>query len=295
MEEIKIGFCVAYDWYLLKNTLPPIYKAADLICLSVDRNRVSWSGKQFVFDEAGFRSFISELDVDGKIKIHEDKFYVASQTPMQNEVRQRNMIAVFMKEGGWHIQLDCDEYFSEFDAFVGYLKGLRHRSYRFNVCCSLRTLFKRVNGGYLIVLPGSVKQVEFIQVATRTPHYEYGRRNGEFNIFAHFSLLHQSWARDASEIQQKIESWGHTNDFDVLEFVRFWNGLDEANYESIRNFHPIQPDQWSSLALAPADSMGDISRLIDEKGYPAHSKFQLLVMNWRFRARVVGLWRKLLQ
>ena len=67
--KIKVGFCVAYDWLLLKNSIPRIYANADEICLSIDKNRTSWSGKKYDFDEADFRNFITQIDKNNKIKL----------------------------------------------------------------------------------------------------------------------------------------------------------------------------------------------------------------------------------
>src|SRR5687767_11009070 len=103
---IKVGYCVAYDWNLLNFSLPQVYDHADVICLSVDINRQSWSGKPFSWHEEGFRSMIRELDYAQKIKVYEEAFYDPQLLPMDNEVRQRNKIASFLGEGGWHIQLD---------------------------------------------------------------------------------------------------------------------------------------------------------------------------------------------
>src|SRR4051812_40490040 len=122
-QQIKVGFCVAYDWYLLKNALPSIYASADLICLSIDSDRISWSGHPFAFDDDAFRAFVAEIDVQRKIVVFEDRFCIEGLTPMQNEVRQRNLVAAFVGMDGWHIQLDCDEYFLDFEQFVRYLRS----------------------------------------------------------------------------------------------------------------------------------------------------------------------------
>ena len=59
--KIKVGFCVAYDWELLKNSIPRVYNAADTICLSIDKNRTSWSGKKYDFDESAFQLSDAEI------------------------------------------------------------------------------------------------------------------------------------------------------------------------------------------------------------------------------------------
>ncbi len=85
-DSIKIGICVAYDWPLLANALPLVYAEADLIVLSVDVDRKSWSGKPFAWDEGAFRSLISSIDTGNKISVIEEDFHLASMTPMENEV-----------------------------------------------------------------------------------------------------------------------------------------------------------------------------------------------------------------
>lgn len=124
MEAIKVGFCVAYDWHFLQHTLPLVYEGATDICLAIDRNRISWSGNPYSFDEEAFRQCIANIDSNKKIRIYEDGFYLPNLTPMQNEVRERNMIAQFFGEGGWHIQLDCDEHFVGFGNFAVYLRSI---------------------------------------------------------------------------------------------------------------------------------------------------------------------------
>src|SRR3954466_6496597 len=121
---IKVGYCVAYDWKLLNFSVPQIYENSDLICISIDRERRSWSGKSFSWDQAAFEEMIDKIDTKRKIKIFEEDFSLPALSPMENEVRQRTMIAEFMGNDGWHIQLDTDEYFLDFFGFTKYLKGL---------------------------------------------------------------------------------------------------------------------------------------------------------------------------
>src|SRR5690349_10266607 len=108
---IKVGFCVSYDWVLLKRSLPRVYGQADKICLSIDKNRRSWTGTPYVFDEDAFRSWISSVDVQNKIDVYEDDFALSNLSAMENDTRQRNLMAKRLGKGGWHIQVDSDEYF----------------------------------------------------------------------------------------------------------------------------------------------------------------------------------------
>jgi hypothetical protein len=291
IEKIKVGICVAYDWYLLEHALPPIYKDADLICLSLDRNRRSWSGKDFTLDENSFREFVRQHDPDGKIKIYEDDFSIAKISPAENEVRQRMLMASFMGTGGWHIQIDCDEYFLNFAGFVEYLHSLSFRSDKINVLCPLLTLFKKVDGGYLVINSHDAKTTEYVPVATRYPHYEFGRKNGYFNIYTNYVLVHQSWARTPDEIVSKLRHWGHSKDFDPEKYTRFWQVLNASNFQTVSDFHPIEPKRWSSLRFVAAADETDLLKNLSEDKTMDRSRFDLLITNSKFVSRVLKLLR----
>ena len=247
-EIIKVGFCVAYDWSLLRYAIPQIYQDADVICLSLDRNRQSWSGMPFSWDEDGFRKLVAALDPLGKIKVYEDDFYVSDLGPMQNEVRQRNMIASFLGEGGWHVQLDADEYFLDFAGFTAYLQSVT-TGRTLNICCPLINLYKQADEGMLWIKPERFSQVEYFPLASRFPRYEYGRRNGYFNMYANYVILHQSWARSEEEIWEKLNNWGHALDFNVKEYFDLWKEANGKNYATYKNFHHLKPASWPALAL----------------------------------------------
>ena len=244
-NEIKIGFCVAYDWEFLKVSLPLVYPFADKICLSLDKDRTSWTKQKFVFDDASFFAFVKNVDSKGIIDVYEDNFHQEDLSPMQNEVRQRKLIASRLGNGGWHLQLDTDEYFVDFGGFVAYLKSYYSKR-EVNITCPWYTMYKQVKNGCLFISENN-KELEYIPIATRYPHYEFGRRNGYFNIKTPFVILHQSWARSEQEILQKINNWGHKEDFDVQQYFLRWKTLDESNFKEYKNFHPIHPEIWSEL------------------------------------------------
>ncbi len=268
--KIKVGMCVAYDWYLLEHSIPLIYDHADIICLSLDKDRISWTGNPFSWNEAGFVNLIKILDPLGKIDLYQDDFHIKDLTPMENEVRQRKLIAERMGSGGWHIQLDTDEYFINFGEFVRFLQNLKPQR-QLNVVCPWVTLYKQDENGFYYVKPSNIENTEFIQIATMWPHYEYGRRNGYFNIYTDFVILHQSWARSESEIWEKLNNWGHKNDFDLNKYFNQWSQLNLGNYTLYRDFHHLQPALWPALGFIEANT---IMNLIQES-----KKVQLLKLS----------------
>lgn len=259
-QKIKLSFCVAYDWDYLQYSLPLVYQEADEICLAIDKDRTSWAGNKFQFDEGGFQSLIKIIDIDKKIKLYQDDFHIPNLSPMENEIRQRSLMADFLgANDGWHLQLDSDEYFINFKGFVQYLKGLNPKR-PINVCCPWITLYKRIDEGFLMVNPKEFKNVEFIPIATTKPKYEHGRRNGYFNHHTNFAILHQSWARTKDEVWQKLNNWGHRYDSDIEAYFRLWDNASIDNYKDYKNFNQVKPSLWPSLDLLP---LGKESSIVD--------------------------------
>lgn len=258
-KKIKVGYCVAYDWYLLKHSLPTIYQQADTICLSIDKNYKSWTGNNFEFDNIQFQNFIKSIDVDSKIHLYYDDFSLPHLSPMQNEVRQRNMIAQFLKNNdeAWYVQLDADEYFLNFEAFCNELHRIKTKR-NINVCCPFLILFKQTEKGFLYIKNMSFDKQEMIPVATNNPDYKYGRKNGFFNYITNNAVLHQSWARSELEIKQKLSNWGHHKDFDLNKYFEFWNNIHQSNYKSYTHFHPFTPTDWEAFDFLEAESIDQI-------------------------------------
>lgn len=293
-NTIKVGFCVAYDWELLRKSLPLIYKEADIICLSIDKSRKSWSGRSYSFDTSAFFNFIEEIDQEKKIDIYEDDFCKPELSAIENDNRQRTLMAARMGKQGWHIQIDSDEYFPDFGAFVRYLKKInRHPTGQekpVNINCNWISIFKVNSSGYFIV-DNSKTFWESMPFATNRPVYLNARRNGHFNHTSPFFVIHETWAREESQLQQKLDSWGHTSDFlDKQAYLSFWKSLDETNYSTVRDFHPLQPSDWHALMFVKANGINELINQVRENPIFRLSKFRLLFMNSRNVHRIKKLW-----
>ncbi len=288
MKKIKVGFCVAYDWEMLQYSLPQVYREADEICLALDKGRISWAGNKFQFDEEKFTCFINQIDTENKIKLYSDNFFLRELTPMQNEVRQRNLIAEFMKDGheSWFIQLDADEYFLDFNLFVQDLQKIKSNR-NVNVCAPFLILYKQVKNGFLYIKNNSLAKQEMIPVATNNPNYEFGRKNGYFNLITNNTIIHQSWARSAVEIRLKLDNWGHKTDFNVDEYFTIWDMLNDTNYKEMANFHPFKPREWEALDFLKAISIDALIQQYKEEDFFKITKLELVLKNsiWLSRFR----------
>lgn len=253
MSTIKAGYLISYDYEYVKISLSRIYDFVDEIFFAVDINRKSWAGEVFTITDT-FWDWLKEFDRSNKIKIYEDNFYVPGLSPIECDTRERNMLAKQMGACDWYIQIDSDEYFLDFTAFIRKLKAL-HTQVPTTVVCSVATIFKKVQTGYLLV----AESAETLCFATNHPVYDLAKHNsGNKYVYWNDLVLHQSWAREPEEIYLKIHNWSHRNDFNTQSFYNLWNAVDEYNFFGIKDFHPLGTRTWPKLKLIPATSIDDL-------------------------------------
>lgn len=264
MIKVNVGFLVAYDYEMLKISIPLVYPYAHKIVLGVDENLVSWSGNSFDVDPAFFE-WIDEFDVDHKIQIYRDNFYIPENTAMQNETRERNLIANEMGEG-LCVQLDADEFFVDFGGFVNYIqkneKKLTSKK-QIQLCGYMIDVYKQVEGGYLFV-----DEVTPFYLASNSPNYVRGRKNkNQKKWYVPFLTVHFTWARSEEELRFKINNWGHNKDFDREAFFSLWKSVTASNYKNFeQGFHPFNKKWWKSLIFIKG---GSIQEVLSQKEFPA--------------------------
>ena len=263
MNEIKVGYLVSYDYYLIKESLPTVYEHADSITLALDRRHTTWQGSKFEIENTFF-DWIKKFDINQKIQIYLDDFYIPELSPMDCETRERNLLAKQMGEGGWHIQVDCDEYFIDFNSLIKELKDIRIQKNQ-NLCVFAKwiTMYKQIHDGFLIVHGD-----EYFPLATNNPNYDIARRiKGAENLKINSPVLHQSWARSKDEVRQKLNNWGHSNDFNIESYFNLWNAIDRYNYKNIINFHPLTGNAWKSLELIEKTTISDLIQELQESSF----------------------------
>ncbi|MFZ6012192.1 MAG: hypothetical protein ACOYXT_17760 [Bacteroidota bacterium] len=299
---IKTGFCVSYDWELLKKAIPRIYEYSDVICLAIDKNRRSWSGNSYDFNNEAFYAFVKSIDSANKIDIYEDDFSLPELNARQNCNRHRTLMADRMGKGGWHVQIDSDEYFLDFGLFVSALKKINPNptgaEKPLNVCPFLVPLIKKTETGYLFVdfrdrLP------EHAPFATTKPQYERARQNGHFNWLVPTHVIHETWARGEQELWYKMNNWGHSaeeleENKRRLSYYNLWKSLDEYNYRYITNFHPALPEAWPYLGFCKGKTIEEFIDNFKTPEFPL-SKIQLFMRNNRNVARFKFYTQKLVR
>lgn len=263
---IKAGYLLSYDYSYIFTSIKQIYNHVDRIVISYDENNKTWVGNDVYIPESFF-SEIKSIDKQNKIIFYKDKFFIPDTPPMDLETRQRNMMAEKMGQGGWHIQIDGDEYAYDFKRISQFLRKnkylLAHPERNpINFQVDLVTLFRHDENGFYIIEPFEEKCL-FI---TNFPKYKYARRlNTGRTLPLPYLLIHQSWARDENEILEKIMNWGHKNDFDTMKFFEFWKSINSENYTNFIDFHPLTATDWHKLSFFPAKNIEEFIVAFEKK------------------------------
>ena len=84
MKKKSVISLVSYDAAYLPESISKYYNYVDEIVLGLDKNRTTWSGNSFSFDENKLWSDLSAIDGDSKISIIEEDF-VKSKVAIEND------------------------------------------------------------------------------------------------------------------------------------------------------------------------------------------------------------------
>lgn len=266
MKKIQVGFLMSYDYDKLKKSIPPVYKGADEIFIALDKEYRTWSGQNFEVDEFFF-DWIKEIDVDNKIRLYRDDFYIPELSAIENDTRERHLLSLEMGIGNWLIQIDADEIFIDFEKFI---KELRRRDkYLENpkktpiqIAGFLVHLYKYTENGVLYV-----NAPHKFMLATNYPNYKSARQTKQRVIYTNTILLHETLCRTEDELRFKIENWGHNIDVNET-FLEKWISVNEDNYKQYENFYYIEPERWKKLGyLKLQDNKGLVQMVENDRDF----------------------------
>lgn len=266
MKKIHVGFLLSYDYIKLKNSIPPVYKMADRIFIAIDSAFLTWSGQQFKVD-SHFFEWLKEFDVDDKIELYYDNFYVPELSAIENDNRERHMLSLKMGIGNWLIQVDSDEYFINFDNFVKNLRKYDHyldnpEKTKIQFAGFLINMYKYSDGGVFFV-----EKPTRVLAATNYPNYKVARQTKQRIIYTPNILWHETLARNEKDIEFKLMNWGHNVDVDVEKFMEKWRSVNISNYQTLRGFFYMNPKKWKKLQFVKGDNIEEVSRNLDANKY----------------------------
>ncbi len=278
MKKIHVGFLLSYDYEKLKIAIPLVYKDSDRIFIAQDENFLTWSGNRFEVDNTFF-SWLKEIDIDNKIEIYKDNFYIPELNAIQNDTRERYMLSLKMGIGNWLIQIDSDEYILDFKGFVKSLR--KYDSYLDNpkktpvqISGFHIDIYKYLEDGILYV-----KDTCKVLLATNYPNYKLARQTRERVIYVDTYVFHESLARTEEELQEKLNNWGHTHELNST-FLEKWRKANAQNYKQIKDVFYLTGKQWSTLGFIKGNNFNDFQSKVNDLDIQKLSKSFLLKKNF---------------
>jgi len=261
MKKIHTGFLVSYDYEKLKKSIPPVYAKSDKIFLAIDHENRTWTGTNFTIDD-DFFTWLESFDIDNKITIYRDNFYIPELSPIDNDTRERQMLGEKMGIGNWLIQIDADEIFLDFNKFVQtltkYNKFLDNpEKNKVQFSGFLINIYKYLDSGLLYVNDAT----KFL-VATNYPNYKRARNTKERVIYIPSYALHETLSRTEEELMFKISNWGHKDEINN-EFLSKWQMANEQNYMQLKDLFYLDPKIWKSLGYFSGQKESDFIVEID--------------------------------
>lgn len=259
MRKKSVISLISYDAAYLANSIRTYYNYVDEIVLGLDKDRISWSGNSFAFDEDTLWKELSEIDGDGKIEIVEGNFH-RSKNPIENDNHERN----FLKEhcsNDWIFSFDADEelvnaeeYFTKFCPLV--------ENYNLDHMFYWILPYKRLSDGSILVISKEDRRTlpnNEVQgfVTDKNNTFNYCRwTNNQKRIQSPLAILHWSFCRPASELSLKINNFGHSVESKKDPFYDIQAKVDETNYEQLKNFKTSNMGpQWESLTRIKEDEL----------------------------------------
>lgn len=278
MKKIQTGFLVSYDYEKLKKSIPPVYEKSDEIFLAIDHENRTWTGNKIEISN-DFFAWIEDFDVDKKITIYRDNFYIPELSAIDNDSRERTLLSEQMGIGNWLVQVDADEIFLDFDRFVETLRKYDHflddpEKNKVQFSGFLINIYKYLDNGLLYV-----DDATKFMVATNYPNYKRARNTKERVIYVPHYALHETLSRTEEELVFKIANWGHKDEINS-EFFPKWKSANENNYNQLKDLFYLNPKIWKSLGYFPSENLNDIKRFINENPNLKKSKLWIFKKNF---------------
>lgn len=278
MKKVHVGFLLSYDYEKLKSSIPMVYKSADRIFIAMDKEQRTWKGNFFDID-ASFFDWLNDFDVDNKIEVYKDNFYISNLSAIDNDTRERYYLSQKMGLGNWLVQVDADEIFIDFEKFVKTLR--KYDSYLddsskapIQISGFLINIYKYVDGGVLYV-----NQPTKVMLATSYPNYKCARNTKERVIYTNNVLLHDCLPRTEEALTFKIENWGHNHAINP-DFLNKWKKANATNYKTVKDVFYLEPSIWKELDYFPMYDMAKIKDVIEASPHLNPTKLFLFKKNF---------------
>jgi hypothetical protein len=255
---------ISYDAQYLPSSIQRYYPYVDEIVLGLDKDRISWSGNSFSFDEAALWKSLKAIDIDNKISIVEENFH-KSAIAIENDNYERNYLKslcshdVIFSFDADEVLLNAKEFFNRFFPLT---KDYINKK---DICMTWVTPYKKIEDYTLIIAneDGSPFFGENQGIAThKSSTFVYARWTdisgaGQNRLMSPLVALHWSLCRDKKDLHQKIHNIGHSDIVDKDPFYSLWEQVTLDNFEQLKNFKTsgLGGAQWPSLVAVSSDKV----------------------------------------
>lgn len=247
---------ISYDAKYLAKSIEKYYNYVDEIILGLDKDRVTWSGNKFAFNEPELWSQLSSIDGDNKITVVEENFH-ESAVAIENDNYERNYLKGLCTYDTI-VSIDADEYLlNSKEFFYNYLPIAQKYLHKADICMNWATPYKRIGDTILVIAneddsPFIGENQGFITNKQNT--FTYARwsnlsASGDNRIMSPLIALHWSLCRDKEDLYTKINNIGHSDIVESDPFYAIWKDVDLNNYTQLRNFKTsgLGGAQWPKL------------------------------------------------
>lgn len=247
---------ISYDAKYLPASIKKYYNYVDEIILGLDKDRTTWSGNKFSFDESALWSELSNIDGDNKITIIEENFHESS-VAIENDNYERNYLKSHCSNK-CIVSIDADEYLlNAKDFFYNYMPIAEKYISKNDICMTWATPYKQIDDTLLVIAnddnsPFLGENQAFISDKTNT--FTYARWTnvsaaGENRIMSPALMLHWSLCRPKADLYTKINNIGHSDLVETDPFYSIWDQVTLDNYQNLRNFKTsgLGGAQWPKL------------------------------------------------
>ena len=261
---------IAYDAHLLPNSIKSYYPFVDEIILALDKDRISWSGNTFEFNENLLWKTLKTIDIKNKIHLVEADFH-SSKIPIENDNFTRNY-AKAQCSHDWIFSFDadevlvnpkeffidflplCEKYYKDTELLMTWFhpyKQLKMKNPNTHELLDHTLMICNNDGTF-----NRTEQQGF--ACSKDSTFTYCRwTNKKRRILTNLAIMHYSFCRNEKELEQKLSNYGHSTERGEDPFMHNWKLINETNYTQLRNFktHKYGGGQWEKLMPIPTQHL----------------------------------------
>jgi len=243
---------ISYDAEYLPDSIKSYYDYVDEIVLGLDKDRISWSGNSFTFDEDSLWKVLQVIDCDNKISVIEGNFHQSS-IAIENDNYERNYLKQYCTND-WVFSFDADEVLlNAKDFFYKFCPIAEPYMAKCDLIFTWFLPYKEFDESYLVIANDDNTWFSGDKQGFAThkdSHFTYARwTDNKSHLNTPLGIMHWSLCRQQAKLHEKINNIGHSNLAEKDPFFDTWKKVNLDNFTQLRNFKSsgLGDNQWPKL------------------------------------------------